>query len=67
VAPLEIVHTLDLTCILPPRADGVPVWKSDKIGEDFIIKLPNYLAPFIEQGEPLSEAMGAAFARWAQG
>lgn len=67
VAPLEIVHTLDLTCILPPRADGVPVWKSDKIGEDFIIKLPNYLAPYIEQGEPLSEKMGAAFAIWAKG
>ena len=42
VAPLEIVHTLDLTCILPPKADGVPVWKSDKAGEDFIIKLPNH-------------------------
>ncbi len=67
VAPLEIVHTLDLTCILPPRADGVPVWKSDKIGEDFIIKLPNYLAPFIEAGSPLNEGMGAAFARWAKG
>lgn len=67
VAPLEIVHTLDLTCILPPRADGVPVWKSDKIGEDFIIKLPNYLAPFIVDGEPMSEQMGAAFARWAKG
>lgn len=67
VAPLEIVHTLDLTCILPPRADGVPVWKSDKIGEDFIIKLPNYLAPFIADGEPLNEQMGAAFARWAKG
>lgn len=67
VAPLEIVHTLDLTCILPPRADGVPVWKSDKIGEDFIIKLPNYLAPYIEAGKPLNEEMGAAFARWAKG
>jgi hypothetical protein len=67
VAPLEIVHTLDLTCILPPRADGVPVWKSDKIGEDFIIKLPNYLAPFIDAGKPLNEDMGAAFARWAKG
>jgi hypothetical protein len=67
VAPLEIVHTLDLACLLPPRADGVPVWKSDKIGEDFVLKLPNYLAPFIEQGKPLSEAMGAAFARWARG
>jgi hypothetical protein len=67
VAPLEIVHTLDLTCILPPRADGVPVWRSDKIGEDFVIKLPNYLAPFIQDGKPLSEDMGAAFARWAKG
>lgn len=67
VAPLEIVHTLDLTCILPPRADGVPVWKSDKIGEDFIIKLPNYLAPFITEGQALNEEMGAAFARWAMG
>jgi hypothetical protein len=67
VAPLEIVHTLDLTCILPPRADGIPVWQSDKIGEDFIIKFPKYLAPYIEQGRPLSEDMGAAFARWAQG
>lgn len=67
VAPLEIVHTLDLTCILPPRADGVPVWKSDKIGEDFIIKLPNYLRPFITDGASLNEDMGAAFAEWARG
>lgn len=67
VAPLEIVHTLDLTCILPPRADGVPAWRSDKIGEDFIIKLPRYLQPFIKEGAALSEEMGAAFARWAQG
>jgi len=67
VAPLEIVHTLDLCCILPPRANGVPVWKSDKIGEDFIIKLPNYLAPFIKDGAAMSEEMGAAFARWARG
>lgn len=67
VAPLEIVHALDLTCILPPKADGVPVWKSDKIGEDFIIKLPNFLKPFINEGQALSEEMGAAFARWALG
>jgi hypothetical protein len=67
VAPLEIVHTLDLACLLPPRADGVPVWKSEKIGEDFVLKLPNYLAPHIETGRPLCEEMGAAFARWAAG
>lgn len=67
VAPLEIVHTLDLTCILPPKADGVPVWKSDKAAEEFVIKLPNYLAPFITEGRALDEDMGEAFARWAKG
>jgi hypothetical protein len=67
VAPLEIVHALDLTCILPPRADGVPVWKSDKIGEDFIIKLPNYLKPYIQDGKALCEEMGKGFAEWARG
>jgi len=67
VAPLEIVHTLDLACLLPPRADGVPIWKSEKIGEDFVLKLPNYLAPYIAEGRPLCEEMGANFARWARG
>jgi hypothetical protein len=66
VAPLEIVHSLDLTCILPPRANGVPVWTSEKIGEDFIVKLPAFLAPLIQKGQ-LSEATGAALARWAKG
>ena len=66
VAPLEIVHTLDLTCILPPRADGVPVWTSEKIGEEFIVKLPAFLKPFINDGQ-LSEETGAALARWAAG
>ncbi len=67
IAPLEIVHQLDLNCLLPPRADGVPVWRSDKSGEDFIIKLPNFLAQFIQEGAPLSEDMGEAFGRWARG
>lgn len=66
VAPLEIVHTLDLTCILPPKADGVPIWSSEKIGEDFIVKLPAFLAPLIQKGQ-LSEATGEALARWAKG
>lgn len=66
VAPLEIVHALDLTCILPPRANGVPVWTSEKIGEDFIVKLPGYLAPLVQDGQ-LNEDIGEALARWALG
>jgi hypothetical protein len=66
IAPLEIVHALDLTCILPPHANGVPQWKSDKVGEDFIIKLPEFLQPCIQEGQ-LTEATGEALARWAMG
>jgi hypothetical protein len=67
VSPLEIVHTLDMTCLLPPRADGVPVWKSEKLGEDFVIKLPDYFRSLVEEGKPLDETLGAALARWAKG
>lgn len=67
IAPLEIVHALDLTCLLPPRADGIPVWRSDRVGEDFIIKLPRFLQPFITQGRPLDEETGRAIAAWAKG
>lgn len=67
VAPLEIVHTLDLTCILPPKADGVPIWKSEKAAEDFIIKCPSYLRPYIIDGKAIDEDMGEAFAKWAKG
>lgn len=67
VAPAEIVHALDLVALLPVRADGVPTWKSEKQGEGFTIKLPNYLRPFIDEGRALDEGMGEAFARWARG
>jgi hypothetical protein len=67
IAPAEIVYALDLVCLLPVRANGVPQWKSDKVGENFTTKLPNYLAPFIQEGRPLSEEMGEAFAKWAKG
>lgn len=67
IAPAEIVHAIDLFAILPPRADGVPVWKSEKVNEDFTIKLPDYFREFIADGAPLDERMGEAFARWARG
>lgn len=67
VAPMEIVHTLDLTCLLPPRANGVPLWESPKEGEDFVIKLPEFLAPFITRGAPLDERLGEALGHWQAG
>lgn len=67
VAPAEIVHTMDLTCILPPKANGVPVWKSDKIGEDFVLKMPEYLRALIRDGAQIDEEFGAALETWRRG
>lgn len=66
VAPLEIVHALDLVCLLPARANGVAEWSSQKLGEDFALKLPDYLRPHVQEGQ-LNEATGEALARWAAG
>jgi hypothetical protein len=63
----ELFGIMDLTCLLPPRSNGVAVWQSNLAGEDFTIKLPNYLARFITAGEVLNEDLGEALARWQMG
>jgi hypothetical protein len=69
IAPNDILFALDLVCLLPPRADGVPRWRSEKLSEEEVTKLPNYLKPFIdiERAKPLDEELGEALARWAKG
>ena len=64
IAPPELVHCCDLVCLLPCRSDGVPHWRSDTAGEDFMLKLPAYLRSCIKDGQ-LDEATGEALARWA--
>lgn len=66
IAPAEILFALDLVCLLPNKSDGVPVWKSEKAGEDFLIKLPNYLRSCIVDGA-LDEQTGERLARFAMG
>jgi hypothetical protein len=67
IAPAEIVHTLDLTCLLPPRSNGVALWQSPKEGEDFVLKYPEFLARYIKRGMVLEEDFGEALARWQMG
>jgi hypothetical protein len=69
IAPTDILFALDLVCLLPPRADGVPRWRSEKLTEEVVTKLPDYLKPFIniERAKPLDEDLGEALARWAKG
>lgn len=67
IAPSEIVHAMDLNCVLPPKSDGVPAWKSDKMGEDFIIKLPEFFKVIFADGGPITKETGRALAAWAKG
>ena len=69
IAPSDILYALDLVCLLPQRADGVPRWRSEKQTEEFVTKLPEYLRPFInmDRPRPLDEDLGESLARWAQG
>lgn len=67
IAPSEIVFAMDVNCILPPKSDGVPAWKSDKMGEDFIIKLPEFFKSIFTEGAPITKETGRALAAWAKG
>lgn len=63
----EIFYEMMLTCLLPPRSKGVPVWTSKKKGEDFSIKLPGQFAPIFADNRSLDEKHGEALAMWAKG
>lgn len=67
VAPMEVVHTLDLTCLLPPRSNGVAVWQSDEEAERLTLKFAGFLAHLIRKGAPLDELFGEELARWQAG
>lgn len=67
IAPSEIVHNMDVMCVLPLKSDGVPMWHSDKVGEDFVIKLPEQFKSILTDGRALNADMGEALAAWAMG
>lgn len=67
IAPAEIIGQMDVNCVLPPKSDGVPIWRSDKAGEDFTIKLPEFFKSIFTEGHPLSKQHGRALAEWARG
>lgn len=67
IAPAEIVGTLDLACLVPPRSNGVALWDSPKEGEDYVLKIADFLQPFVRRGEPLNEDVGERLANWQLG
>lgn len=66
IAPAEVCHAMTCMCLLPPHAEGRPIWKSEEIGQDFLLKRPNFLAQILTDAQ-LDEPTGASLAKWAQG
>lgn len=67
IAGEEIVYEMMVNFLLLPRADGVPVWSSENLGEQLTMKLPVQFKSLFGDGEQLCEAHGTEMALWAGG
>lgn len=63
----EWMYEMTMNALLLPRANGVPTWHSEQLGEKALIKLPEQFAPIFADKPQLSEGVGEALARWAAG
>lgn len=63
----EFIYEMTLNCLLPPRSNGVPLWKSDRIGEREIMKLPEQFKHMFDRDRQLDEGVGKELAEWARG
>lgn len=67
IAGPEYAYEMTALGVLPPGAKGVPDWELKDPGSEMVIKRPAQFEQILQQGQQLSEAMGEAMARWAQG
>jgi ABC-type dipeptide/oligopeptide/nickel transport system ATPase subunit len=65
----EFIYEMTAAALLLPGAYGVPSWTSEELGSAMMIKNPEQFHRIFEEhdGKPISEAMGAAMAKWAVG
>jgi hypothetical protein len=67
IAGEEWVYEMAVNCMLEPRSDGVPTWRSDHVGERLMMKLPAQFKSIFAEQKPLDESIGRALATWARG
>jgi hypothetical protein len=67
IAGEEMLFEQTVNCLLLPRANGVPSWRSDHIGERMMMKLPGQFASLFPEGKAIDEETGVALAEWAKG
>jgi hypothetical protein len=67
IAGEEFLFEMTVNALLMPHADGAPTWRSDKVGEKLMMKLPEQFREIFSDGKPLSEDHGRKLAEWARG
>ena len=67
IAGEEWVYEMAVNCMLEPRSDGIPTWRSDHVGERLMMKLPAQFKDIFAEPAPLSEDIGRKLATWAKG
>lgn len=67
IAGEEWVYEMAVNCMLEPRSEGVPTWRSDHVGERMMMKCPAQFKDIFAAQQPLSEDIGRALAEWSRG
>lgn len=67
IAGEEWVYEMAVNCMLEPRSDGIPTWRSDHVGERLMMKLPQQFKGIFAENKPLDEDIGRALAEWSRG
>lgn len=67
IAGEELIFEMTATCLLPPKADGVPCWNTEYSGEKLMMKLPEQFRSLLSDDKPLDESKGRVLAEWAKG
>lgn len=67
IAGDEFLFEMTVNGLLMPQSNGIPTWKSDKVGENLMMKLPVQFKNLFSQPTQLSEEHGHALAEWAKG
>lgn len=67
IAGEEWIYEMAVNCMLPARAEGIPSWRTDHVGEKMMMKLPIQFKGIFAEQKPLSEEIGRQLAVWAQG
>ncbi len=67
IAGDDLLYEMTVNMLLMPRADGVPTWRSDAVGERLMMKLPEQFRHIFTEGRALDEVAGRQMAEWAAG